>query len=273
MNISGQMKLSGTQILIDEINELIHKNLNKQWMASEWTKRENGVPRDKVHPLVNAAYAAYNDIQYFINAQVFDITPDIWEISELAVKINNLKRNNVKGLQNRLDNLISFDYSLYLTARYEIQIAGMLLSRGHDIEFIEEFESKTPDILVSNGSDKCEIECKHKNPNEDQLDYIRSIYNSTQDARKQFSNNYAGLIFIDIAQHKYDEYQIENKRLLKEIERALRNSSSISAIILTSKVSIEEAGDLVYRHRASGVINQNPRYYIPDWLRINLINV
>jgi len=74
MNISGQMKLSDTQVLVDEINELIHKNLNKQWIASEWTKRENGVPRHKVHPLVNAAYDAYNDIQYFINAQVFDIT-------------------------------------------------------------------------------------------------------------------------------------------------------------------------------------------------------
>lgn len=148
----------------------------------------------------------------------------------------------------------------------------MLLYRGHGVEFIEECGSKTPDILILNDDERCEIECKHKDPNEDQLDYIKSIYNSTQGARKQFSKKYPGLIFIDIAKGKYNEYQVEYIRLLEEIERALRNSSSISAIIITSKVDIEEGNDLVYRHRAFGVFNKNSRYIVPDWLKNNLIS-
>jgi len=272
MNIPGQLRLNDTKSLINEINELIYKNLDKQWMTVEWEKKENGESADKIHPLVNAAFDAYQHIDNFIRTNTAGITPAIWEISELAIKINNLKRNNVKSLQNRIDNLISFDHSLYLTARYEIQVAGMLLSRGHGVEFIEECGSKTPDILAVNGLGKCEIECKHKDPSEDQLDYIKSIYNNTQGARKQFSKNYPGLIFIDIAKNKYGEYQIECKRLLEEIERALRNSFSISAIIITSKVSIEECDDFVYRHRAFVIVNKNPRYIVSDWLKNNLIS-
>jgi len=273
MNFPGQTIISNTKYLMDEITKLIHINLDKQWMAKGWMQKENGEVAENIHPLINVAFEAHQDINNFIKTNTLGITPAIWELSELAIKINNLKRNNVKGLQDRLNNLISFDYSLYLNARYEIQIAGMLLSKSHKIEFIEECETETPDILAISGTDKCEIECKYKDPAEDQLDYIKSIYNNTQTARKQFSKNCPGIIMVDIAKDKYDEYQIERERLLMEIERALRNSSSISGIILTSKVSIEEDGDLVYRHRAGGVLNQKPRHQMPNWLKRNLINV
>jgi hypothetical protein len=182
-SLPGQTKLKNTSSIINEINELIHINLDKNWMAEEWHKKEVGEPSSKIHPLVNVAYAAHQQISQFIKNDSPGMTPEIFELAELAIKINDLKRNNIRGLQTRLNNLISFDFKLYRTARYEIQVAGMLRQRGHDVEFIEETARKTPDIMISNPEGRCEAECKHKEPGLDQIDYIRSIYNSTKTAR------------------------------------------------------------------------------------------
>ena len=268
----GQTVFKNTSTIISEINELIHVNIDKKWMANEWKKKEAGESDSNIHPLVNVAFTAHQQIRKFIDEDAPGMTQEIFELTELAVKINALKKNNVAGLQSRLDNLISFDFALYRTARYEIQVAGMLLQRGHQVEFIEEGENKTPDILITNQRGKCEIECKHKEPNVDQLDYIRSIYNSTQTARKQFSKKYPGVISIEIDKGRFDEFQAERKRLEKEIKRALRNSSTISVILLTSKKDLEENNDYVYRHRVAGFSSTNARHSMPDWLANNLVN-
>jgi hypothetical protein len=269
---SGQTRVTNTQLFIDEINELIHRNLDKNWMAGEWNRLENGEDIQRIHPLVRVAFRAHGQIEYFVRSGVGGITPEIWELAELAIKINALKRSGVRGIENRLSKLTSTDFSLYRTARYEIQIAGMLLHRGHKVEFIEERGRKTPDILVRNDNGMCEMECKHKEPTEDQIDYVRSIYNNTQTARKQFSKNCPGAILIEVEKPRFDEFEVERKRLAKEMERAMRNSSSISAIFLTSKVDIEEGEDFVYRHRVSGLLNKDPRYSLPSWLLANLLN-
>lgn len=269
---SGQVVLKNTNYIISEINELIHINLNKQWMADEWKKLDNKIPTSEVHPLVCVAYTANQQIHEFMQDDKTGITPEIFEISELAIKINALKRNNTRGLQPKLTKLMSFDFSLYRTVRYEIQIAGMLLQRGHNVEFVEEGDNKTPDILVANLNSTCEIECKHKEPGVDQLDYIKSVYNNTQKARKQFSKECPGIIAIEIEKSRFDEFQSEKIRLEAEINRALRNSSSISGVLLTSKIDIEEENDYVYRHRVIAFPNSNARHLIPDWLTNNLIS-
>ncbi|MGR3302026.1 MAG: hypothetical protein ACUZ8I_05920 [Candidatus Scalindua sp.] len=271
-NRPGQIIFKDTTTMISEINELIHVNLDKKWMATEWKKCEDNISPVDIHPFVNVAYKAHQQINQFIKDDVFGMTPETFELVELAMKINLLKRNKVKGLQSRLDNLISFDFNLYLTARYEIQVAGMFLQRGHQVEFIEECKNKTPDILVTNPKGKCEVECKYKELHVDQLDYIKSIYNNTQTARKQFSKQYPGVICVEIGESRFDEFKAERTRLEKEIARAMRNSSSISAILLTSKIYLEEDNDYVYRHRVQGFPSAKPRYPLPDWLKNNLVD-
>lgn len=39
---SEQISVNNADFLIREINELIHVNLNKEWMAKEWEKLEGG---------------------------------------------------------------------------------------------------------------------------------------------------------------------------------------------------------------------------------------
>ena len=38
----GQTVFQNTSTLVSEINELIHENLDKKWMAKEWNKKEAG---------------------------------------------------------------------------------------------------------------------------------------------------------------------------------------------------------------------------------------
>ncbi|RIK30229.1 MAG: hypothetical protein DCC56_07785 [Anaerolineae bacterium] len=269
---SGQIVINNTEEIISEINTLIHVSLDAAWMANGWRIIDSGASNTDVHPLINTAYLAYQHINQFIKEGNSGITPEIFEITEIAMKINALRKNNVPGLQTRLTRLMSPDFTLYRTARYEIQIAGMLLSRGHQVEFIEEGKDKTPDILVTHPVGKAEIECKHKEPMEDQLDYVKSIYNNTQTARRQFSKEFPGVIFIEIDRSRFDEFQTERARLEQEIFRALRNSSSISAILLTSKINLEDNNDYILRHRVAGFSSKNARHSIPDWLSKNLAN-
>lgn len=269
----GSYRFNNTEQMIVEINHLIHFILDKEWMKKEWQKIESGVDHSKVHPLVVIAFRAHQQIQEFMSKNILGMTEEIFELTELSQKINNLESCHVVGLEGRLKNLTSMDFTLYRTVRYEIQIAGMLLQRGHQVSFIKESDKKTPDILVSKSNENCELECKHKDPDADQIDYIRSIYNNTQTARKQFSKTWPGIIAIEIDKLHFNDFEIEIERLKEEIFRAMRNSSSISAILLTSKVFMEDQGDYVYRHLVKGFFSSSPRHVMPGWLSKNLINI
>ncbi len=269
----GSSRIGNTNEMIEEINRLIHSVLDKEWMAKEWRKLELGDDPNNIHPLVVVAFKAHQQIGEFIAKGTSGTTEEIFELTELSTKINNLTRCSTVGFDKRLKDLTSMDFALYRTARYEIQIAGMLLQRGHHVSFVEESNKTTPDILVSNSDGNCEIECKHKDPEADQIDYIRSIYNNTQKARKQFSKTCPGIIAIEIDKLHFKDFEIEREKLKEEILRAMRNSGSISAILLTSKVFIEDKGDYVYRHLVKGFLSSKPRYVIPEWLSKNFINI
>lgn len=271
--LPGSSRLQSTDEMIHEINHLIHFILDKGWMLKEWQKLESGEDFSKVHPLVVVAFKAHQQIKEFMAKDTLGMTEDIFALAELAMKINNLEKCSVIALDKRLRDLTSMDFTLYRTARYEIQIAGMLLQRGHHVSFIEESDKKTPDILVSNSNGNCEVECKHKDPTVDQIDYIRSVYNNTQTARKQFSKTCPGIITIEIDKLHFKDFKIEIERLKEEVFRAMRNSSSISAILLTSKVFMADEGDYIYRHLVKGFFSFKPRYVIPEWLSKNLVNM
>ena len=258
------MRINRTEFFINEINELIHLNLDKKWMATHWELLENGANENKIHPFVKSAFKAHKQINDFISLNQFSITDEIWEIAGLAIYTNALKRASVNGLENRLKQITSDNFVQYWSVRYEIQVAGMLLGKGNKVTFIEENKIKTPDIFIQNDNDRCEIECKHKEPGVDQLDYVKSIYNNTQRARKQFSKSCSGIIFIEIDKQKYNEFLQEYDRLAVEIGRAMRGSKSISGICLTSRIATEDEGDFVDRHRASIRINPNAAIPIPD---------
>ena len=271
--LPGSHRLKDGDEMIAEINHFIHAILDTEWMIEEWQKLELGADPDDVHPLVAIAFKAHEQIQEFTLKGNFGMTEEIFEVTELAIKINKLKKDTIKGLEKRLQNLTSRDFTLYRTARYEIQVAGMLLERGHTVNFIEECDKKTPDILVSNSDDKCEVECKHKDPGVDHINYIRSMSNNIQTARKQFSKTCPGIIMIEIDKVRFKDFELEIGRLKEEIFHAMRNSSSISAILVTSKVFMEDNGDYVYRHLVKGFFSPDPRHPMPDWLSKNLINI
>lgn len=264
---NGSYRFNNTKEFVEEINDFLHLTLDKNWAAQEWHKIEAGCDFKQVHPLIVVAFKAHQQIKDFISRNASGMTEEIFEISELAKKANALKISAVVGLENRLRKLTSISFEQYRSAKYEIQIAGRLLLAGYRVEFIEEGGGKTPDILAFHMNEKCEVECKHKNPSADQIDYIRSIYNNTQTARKQFSKTCPGIIAIEIDNFHFQQVDKEIERLASEIIRALRSSSSISAILITSKVFMEDGTDYVCRHLVKGFENFNPRFYLPEWFK------
>lgn len=267
LNNENITRIYDTNEMIREINYLLHNTLDNRWFSSEWAEIE----ADKntvVHPFIKLAYNVYNQIQYFIQENKSGLTNDIISLYEMAFYLNRFKDSNISGMGNRLQHFMSIDYS---SVRYEIQIAGIFYKLKLTVNFIDETTHRTPDILISSEFGSCEIECKHKNSDVDQLDYIRSIYNNTQTARKQFSKKYPGIIAIEIDKDHFFEFQNESKRLQDEINRALRTSQSISGILLTSKIFLEDTNDYIFRHRSKLFKNNNARYPIPNWLENNLI--
>jgi len=269
MNVtsSGSYRINNTKEFIEEINNFLHFTLDRNWAAEEWRKIEAGRDFKEIHPLIVVAFKAHQQIEDFKSRNVSGMTGEIFEISELAKKANALKINAAVGLENRLKKLTSVNFEQYRSAKYEIQIAGRLLSAGYRVEFIEEGEGKTPDIAAFHMNEKCEVECKHKDPSADQIDYIRSIYNNTQTARKQFSKTCPGVIAIEIDNFHFQQVDKEIQRLASEIIRALRSSKSISAILITSKIFGEDEADYFYRHLVKGFENSNPRFHLPKWFK------
>lgn len=270
--MQGQTYIGDTQIINKEINELLHRRLDTNWLASEWKKLDMGVHESEVHPFVRIAYRAHKQINDFVKKGTPGITEEIFELAELAIKINDMSRKSIHGLGGRISRLISSDFKGYNSTRYELQVGGMLVQRGHRIEYIEEKPYKTSDILISGANAMCEVECKYKDSIYNQAGYIRSIYNTTQTARRQFSKFHPGLIFIEIDKQSYDDFMSSCSKLEEEINRALRNSESISGILLTSKIVTSDEKDFIYRHRVFGYMNSKPRHHLPIWIAQNLVN-
>jgi hypothetical protein len=255
------MKINGTDFLIKQINEFL-PNLSRQF-SEQYVMLEKGANEKKIHPFVKLAFKAHKQIDDLKISGKADIPEEVWEVSGLAIYSNALKRAAIKGFEDKLNELVSNDFGKYGSIRYEIQVGGMLFGKGHKVEFIKEKRhNKTPDLLIANGDDKCEIECKHKTTTtENELDYISSIYNNTQCAKEQFSKVYAGAIFIEIDKRKYSDFMREGKRLADKMDEVMQECDNISAICITSRIAFEDEEDFVYRHRAG--IRLNPKAKIP----------
>lgn len=121
-NPKDRFVFQATSEIISEINELIHNSLDKKWLADGWKKLESGSSPKQVHPLIATVHLAHRQIEEFARTDSPGMTREIFELTELAIKINALKRKNVRDLDGRLLKLCSHDFKLYRTARYEIQI-------------------------------------------------------------------------------------------------------------------------------------------------------
>ena len=98
-------------------------------------------------------------------------------------------------------------------------------------------------------------------------DYIAEICKNIQDINKLLSKTYPGLIMIEIDEKHYLEYEKGNQILKEQIKSIMQKDNSISAILLTCNIFIED----VYRTAVFGFRNETAMYKIPDWLERNFI--
>ena len=73
-------------------------NLDKKWVAKEWGKRGLASQIQMFTLFINIAFTAHQQIRKFINEDAPGMTEEIFELAELALKINALIKHNVDGL-------------------------------------------------------------------------------------------------------------------------------------------------------------------------------
>lgn len=177
-----------------------------------------------------------------------------------------LKKKSLRGFSKRLKKLIKYDYISLKSALYEFQIAEILERFGCNVMFIDEGGNKSPDLFASFSGKDCEIECKSKMTVTDTKKYLKSIYESTQTARKQFTKKYPGVLMIEIDSLCFENFLRDFEELEEKVGRALRTSTTISVIILTTKRLQDNFDYLVYSNSFMLRENEKVRYKTPEWL-------
>lgn len=257
--------------IIKEMGVLINDVLDTELFRKEWNIIENNFNAN-IHPFVRDAFIAHKQIQNIIENKSTGTTPEILAFGKIAFYINLLKRFSTEGIDKQLNLFFSCDYKTYLPARYALQIAGSLKNRGHQVTFIYNKESENSSIiLISNGESKAEILCVHLDIENKQTNYITEIFKNIQDIKKLLSKTYPGLIMIEIDEKHYLEYEKGNQILEEQIKSIMQNDNSVSAILLTCNIFIEDRNNFIYRTAVLGFRNETAMYKIPDWLERNFI--
>ena len=73
--------------------------------------------------------------------------------------INILKRNSVSGIDDKIQALMSNDFSGIEKILFELSMVSLLVRQNHSVQFLktrEEIGKRTPDLLVDNN---VEFEC------------------------------------------------------------------------------------------------------------------
>lgn len=269
-NTKGTSRIYNTDIMIKEIEFLLHEVIDSELFGRGWSMIENNFDAN-VHPFVRDAFIAHKQIQNFIKNKNVGTTPEIMQLAKIAFNINLLKRSSVEGIDKQLKYFFSSDYKNYLPARYAIQIASALKKRGHEVAFINGGSERSLSILVSNGESKVEIICEHVDIKGEEIDYIQEIYKKIQDVKKFLPKTYPGIITIEIDEEHYIKYEKGNQRLKEEIDSLMKNDNSISAILLTCNIFAESTNEFIYRTNVFGFKNENAICKLPDWLENNFI--
>ncbi len=124
---------------------------------------------EKYHPLAYLIYQADKQLKSCTERKYFEPTEQIVKLAYLGDNLLVLRRENVKGLDSKIQDLTSSDKALSDKTTYEIEVASAYVRQEYPIEFVETKSKeriKTPDLFVTfqNG---VEIECKKKDRQND----------------------------------------------------------------------------------------------------------
>ena len=273
--------------------------IGDKWLSQELKKIE--LSSDRVHPLARLIYEADKALKARSREDVNHVSEQIFKLSCLGESLSILKEKGIKGLDKKVEELISSEKELYDKTNFEIQIAAAYTKEGYSVEFLETVSGKkikTHDIFVD-FEKGIEIECKKqgKQSNRDKknIECWKEMKREASLVMDKCSLNYAVLIEIEKDPVKQDiEFvQKELQKLMdaKKEGKFVFKDRGIEIIlkILSEKDQIKKMSgiyscfdkELDYKvlvmdsleHKEETVFCKNPRFFgfkssvIPDRIK------
>jgi hypothetical protein len=143
--------------------------IDEQWLEAEIEKiaATEGQPmpgnrlgaRQRTHPLGELVYQVRGELRSW-GTPSFRATPQLAKLGALASAIERLRNLSVLGVEQRIPNLMSSDWNLFESTRFELEVADLHTQLGRSVMFIPEVPGhRTPDMLID---ETVEVECKRR---------------------------------------------------------------------------------------------------------------
>lgn len=141
-----------TRFSADEIRALVEELTNE--VGSSWLSTAQEVKAgEDIHPLAQWLLEAERDLRRGEHSQT------MLRLAYLAHSIAALRQASVEGAEQRVARLTVGDQDFFGSTVHELQAAAAFVQTGHQVQFIAEGDSRSPDLLIDRA---IEIECKHK---------------------------------------------------------------------------------------------------------------
>ena len=148
--------------------------IGSEWLSEELKKIEPYAPHEKkrelslvgytnkIHPLAHLIYQADHALESYNRKDIYQASEQIYKLSCLGESLFILKEKGIRGLNDKIKELISSKKELYDKTNFEIQVAAAYTREGYPVEFpeiVSDKKIKTHDIFIDLQKG-IEIECK-----------------------------------------------------------------------------------------------------------------
>jgi hypothetical protein len=195
---------------------------------------------DKIHPLANLIYQADQTLEAYNQKGLYQTSEQIFKLSCLGENLFILKEKGIRGLDEKVKELISSKKELYDKTNFEIQVAAAYTKEGHPVEFLETISDKkikTHDVFID-FQKGIEVECKKKGKQGDRdkknIEHWKEIKREASIMMDQFNLNYAVLI------------KTEEDLVKEDIEFVLKK--------LQKLMKERKEGEFVFKDRGIGIV-------------------
>ncbi len=99
-------------------------------------------------------------------------------------------------------------------------------------------------------------------------DRIKSVINSLEHAKNQLSGVRPGIICVNLTHISGKMIEVDFVALRNQIDKVLKNNSTISAVVLSSEYHFKENNSNRFLHKAIVIQNSSPKHEIPKEFQI-----
>ncbi len=259
--------------------QITKNSLDQSWLTEKRSKMiQYGVKNNKKqnnqkhHPLASLIHETERTIELEKSRKTYKISENILKLSKIGMDISILKQNSVSGLDEKIQALMSNDFSGIEKLLFELSMASLLVRQNHSVQFLktrEDIGKRTPDLLVD---DNVEFECTKTDmlTDKQKQNQIRLETLSTQILNILNEIDPYCFVFIEYVDDPNDQQITET---LTCIHDSLNNKnfgqfSIEKGQIIIEKIFYEKTEDCVIYLKDQNPIHQNPMETLDEILNL-----